>query len=57
MVDAFVTQYDKPGFRRAREKAGDVSIQHRVLKDGVATLLSFSWAPFLNQLMRGASRR
>ena len=50
MFDAFVTQYDNPGFRRARQKTGGVSVQHRVLKDGVATLLSFSWAPFFNQI-------
>lgn len=50
MADAFVTQYDNPGYRRARQKTGEVSVQHRVLEDGVATLLSFSWVSFFNQV-------
>lgn len=50
VFDGFVTQYDNANFRRAREKDGNVSVQHRVLEDGVATLLSFSWKAFFNRL-------
>lgn len=48
--DGFVTQYDNATFRRARVKEGGVTFQHRVLEDGVATLLSFSWKDFFNRV-------
>lgn len=48
--DGFVTQYDNASFRRARMKDGGVAVQHRVLEDGVATLLAFSWKAFFNRV-------
>ncbi len=50
MSDFFVTQYDNAGFRCAQQRSDGVTLQHRVLKNGVATLMSFSWASFFNRV-------
>ena len=50
MVDSFVTQYDNAAFRNAVQKEGNVKVENRVLDNGVATLLTFSWKVFFNRV-------
>jgi hypothetical protein len=50
MSDDFVTQYNNKTFRRARQKEDTAKIEHQVFDNGVATLLTVSWAAFFNVL-------
>jgi hypothetical protein len=50
MSDDFVTQYKNKTFRRARQKENTATIEHQVLENGVATLLTVSWAAFFNAI-------
>ncbi|MEI7435803.1 MAG: hypothetical protein WCL16_03225 [bacterium] len=50
MNDDFVTQYNNKNFRRARQKENTAKIEHQMLDNGVATLLTVSWEAFFNAI-------
>jgi len=56
LSDNFVTQYNNRHFRRARQQEGTARIEHAVLPNGVATLLSVSWNAFFDKLPRNGER-
>ena len=55
--DAFITQYPNgTGYRKPSVGDGTMKVEHQCRKDGVATLLTFSWKPFFRAIPENGTR-